>query len=474
MYRRSIADWRGRQIFMEETKTVYRSVRQYSKPLPDETMEFLRGIAADYAKVKHYVFQRYSGIGSIEKLHPGYTVQNEMNRTGFRNELNLPYPYYSQAMFEAIGNIKSGWSNLKNKIISLVKKNENLTDPERHYIFTILKVNTLYSAVLNRQEFERPAKFKDSDLDFDRLHNLICRLTRAHRTAHGKGSCDYFKVVNRGYRYADGGLWLGTRISNRRIFIPLTDSAKHTKPLTVKILTNTIEIIAPVESKVKTHNDYTEKVALYLGYLKMFTASSGNEYGAQLGEMLSARTERIHAKNRLRGKYYSLYRTALKDNRIKAAYKIEKNNLGNLKYVSKNSREMSGIKSYINAEINRMLQAEKPGEIVIPAKTAQFSENMQKATKQKLARWVVGYIRKRLSDKCSLNSIKLTEVNGAYTSLICAVCGSPGKRMNQQLVCKECDVRYCYPHNSAKNLIKKSEGVFVIPEEFDRKAAVED
>jgi IS605 OrfB family transposase len=459
---------------MKETKTVYRAVRQYSKPLPDDTMEFLRGIALDYAKVKAYVFQRYAGISSIEKLYPGYTIQNEMNATGFRQQLNLPYPYYSQAMFEAIGNIKSGWSNLKNKIVSLVKKNENLTDVERHYIFTILKVNKLYAAVLNRREFECPAKFKDSDIDFKRLHNLICRLTRKYMTIHGEGSGDYFKVINTGFRYADGGLWLGTRISNRRSFIPLTDNAKHTKQLTVKILDNKIEVIAPVESKVKARNDYTEKTALYLGYLKMFTSSNGSEYGSLLGEMLSARSERIYEKNRRRGKYYGLYRNAIRDNKIKIAAKIKTNNLGTLKFVGKNNREMLGIKSYINSEINRMLQTEKPSEIVIPARTPQFSGNMQKATKQKLARWVVGYIRKRLSDKCTINGIKLTEVNGAYTSLICAVCGKPGKRMNQQLVCKECDVRHDYPHNSARNLLKKSDGSFKIPAEFERTTVSED
>jgi len=452
---------------MEETKTVFRVVRQYSKPLSNETMDFLQGIATDYAKVKNYVLKRYSGINSIEKLYPGYTIQNEMNTTGFRQELNLPYPYYSQAMFDAIANIKSGWSNLKNKLVLLVRNNENLNDIERHYIFTVLKINKLYSAVLNRQEFECPKKFNETDIDFNRLHNLVRRLTRKHMIKHGKSTGNYFKAINKGYRYADGGIWLGTRVSNRRTLIPLTDTAKHTKPLTIMLLNNKIEILAPVESKVKTYNNNTEKTALYLGYLKMFTSSTGNDYGSQLGEMLSTRTERIYAKNKRRGKYHGLYRNAVKENKTKIANKIKSNNLGTIKFVNKNKSEMLGIKSYINAEINRMLQEEKPNEIVIPAKSPQFSTNMLKATKQKLARWVVGYIRKRLSDKCSLNSIKLTVVNAAYTSLICAVCGKPGKRMNQQLVCDDCGTRYDYPHNSAKNLLKKSNGKFKIPAEFD-------
>jgi hypothetical protein len=331
---------------MNEPKTVFRAVRQYSLPLPDETMEFLRGIAVDYAKVKEYVFLRYSGIGSIEKLYPkGYTIQNEMNTTDFRKEVNLPQAYYSQAMFEAIGSIKSGWSNLKNKIISLVRQNENLTDLERHYIYTILKFNKSFSAILNRQEVERPKKFKDVELDYKRLHNLICRLTRKHIPKHSACSRNYFKVVNTGFDYVEGGLRLCTREWGKRLFIPLADNLRYTKPLTVIVLDDRIEISISVESKTQKHDDYNEKIALHLGYLTMFTTSDGNKYGEKLGDMLSARTERILAKRRVRGKYHSLHLKALESNDIKRAKKIKANNLGSMKFVGENNREMAGIYS---------------------------------------------------------------------------------------------------------------------------------
>jgi transposase len=84
---------------------------------------------------------------------------------------------------------------------------------------------------------------------------------------------------------------------------------------------------------------------------------------------------------------------------------------------------------------------------------------------------VVGYIRKRLSDKSSLNGIKLTEVNGTYTSIVCAECGKTGKREDYQLVCEHCEKSYDYPFNGAKNLLKKSDGLFKIPDEFENKTA---
>lgn len=62
------------------TKTVW----QYSEPLSEDTMEFLKGIVSDYCKVKNYVYKRYSGIGNLDRLTPVYSILNEMRYCGSR------------------------------------------------------------------------------------------------------------------------------------------------------------------------------------------------------------------------------------------------------------------------------------------------------------------------------------------------------------------------------------------------------
>ena len=85
---------------------VCKTIHQYNKaPLAPEDMKKLEAIAADYQKVKRYVHQRYSGIGSLSKLYPGYTVQNEMTESGLRAELGLPSVYFYLAIFDALGAI---------------------------------------------------------------------------------------------------------------------------------------------------------------------------------------------------------------------------------------------------------------------------------------------------------------------------------------------------------------------------------
>lgn len=451
---------------MKQEKII-KTVRQYSKPLPEETMVFLRGIAEDYAKVKAYVYSRFFGINSLEKLYPGYTVQNEMVACGIRNELNLPYNYFGHAIFDALGNIKSVWSNIKLKIIDVVKQNENLSDSERHYVFSILKRDKLLAAILNRREYELPKSFEGKKLNFKRLNNLICRLVRKyHAKPEINGKADYFYCSNSAYRYDDRGVYLTSRVSNKRIFIPLSDSAVYDKQITVKLLDSKIEITAPLEVKPKSHSDYNNSVALSLGYVTMLTSSTGNEYGEKLGEFLSQRSDRIYRKRGERGKHYGMYKKLLESGDTAQAAKIKENNLGLKKTTRQNTRELERIKSYINTEFNIMLEKEKPSEIIIPARSKQFGDRMQKATKQKLSGWMVGYIRKRLDDKCAVNSIKITEINGAYTGKICSECGGEGEKANQIFGCRECGVKIPYSQNAARNLFKKANKEFVIPEKY--------
>lgn len=63
--------------------------------------------AGDCRTVKNYVYDRYSGIHSLPKLCPGYTIQNEMTKSGLRKSLGLPSLYFYLSVFDALGDIKS-------------------------------------------------------------------------------------------------------------------------------------------------------------------------------------------------------------------------------------------------------------------------------------------------------------------------------------------------------------------------------
>ena len=132
-------------------------------------MVFLREIAEDCCKVKNYVYERYSGVKNLNSLTPVYTILNEMRYCGLREQLNLPTVYYELAIADAVTNIKSSWSIVKNKVGEKITANENLSDNDRIYLRTVLKMGSVYAAVLNRQEYEMPRNAIGLDIDVKRL-----------------------------------------------------------------------------------------------------------------------------------------------------------------------------------------------------------------------------------------------------------------------------------------------------------------
>ena len=137
---------------------VCKTIHQYNKkPVSPGDMEKLLAIAKDCQKVKNYVYERFGGIGGLAKLYPGYTVQNEMTRSGLRAELGLPSVLFLPCPYlMPLEILKSQWTRTKSKLFRLIAKNEEMTEEEKHYLRFLLKVNNAFEAVLNQHSIVLP------------------------------------------------------------------------------------------------------------------------------------------------------------------------------------------------------------------------------------------------------------------------------------------------------------------------------
>ena len=434
------------------TKTVW----QYSEPLSEETMEFLKGIAADYCKVKNYIYKRYSGIGSLDKLTPVYSILNEMRRCGLREQLNLPVVYYELAIADAVTDIKARWGTVKNKIGELITENENLSADDRIYLRTALKLNSVYAAILNRKEYEMPKNAEGLELDIKHLNSLLCRLTRKYLTPPETDSVDFFRISPNGYSYKDGAMCIVCRVPRKRIPIPLKDSRIFDRQIQVHIKKDSVALAIPIETKIKKHDDYTNTVYVHIGYKDMFTLSGGTIYGKDLEDKVTPETERLARKNRERHKIYTVYKQNAEDGNLKKADSIETNNLGKEKYDRQKEKERLRTKTFINSEINRMLRTEKPEKVVITRPVVKnLTRHHSKSVNRKFSRSFNAYIRERLAYKCRINSIELVEINSKGTGKICSNCGAEGKRQGLEFYCESCGRKTTVPLNSAENIQKK-------------------
>ena len=417
-------------------------------------MDRLLEIAEDYRRVKNYVYARYGGIRSLDKLYPGYTVQNEMTASGFRTELSLPSVYFYRAVFDALGDIKGQWSRTKAKVAELIRKNERLSAAEKHYLHFLLKSTNALNAVLNQQTVQLPSEMQvrceelAGMVDTEKMHRYLCRQVRKYHVSRlYTDKADGFHITERAYRYGpekgDGGrygIYVAAKEGRKRIFIPLTDTNAYTKQLYIKLHVEeqTVEIAIPVELKIKRHRDYQREIGLSPGIDCMFTTHEGHRYGDEFGK-----------RHRDLAAYMS---------KADQAYRREKaNNAGRKKYWAKKKKLDAGLETYVNQEINRMITVEKPGIIYIPRLPDKSAAGHDGRINYSVHIWKRGMIRERLQQKCREHSIEIMEVIGKGISTECSQCGAAGKYSGSSFYCEACGYETDKKINAAQNALKRGQ-----------------
>lgn len=439
----------------EKRSSITKTVWQQTEVLPEETMAFLRELAADYTKVKTAVYERYSGVNSFGRLGFVFDIQTQMRHCGLREQLDLPAVYFEAAVREAVSDVKGMWGMVKNRMRTLIYQNDNLSQEDRLYLYTVLKLDAIYAAVLERRAHPAPKKTEGLELDMARLDNLLRRLTRRSLSRPSAYSADSFSAPPGGYSYRDGQLWLASRERHKRVPLPLKDKKMSDRQIRVCLRKDYADIAIPLETEAKRHEDFQNTIYIYLGGNCMCTLSSGSTYGQRLGDMSRARTERLTEKNRGRSRMQAEYRESLAEGKRARAAVIKANNLGRCKYDRQKSRERAAIESYINAELNRMLAAEKPARIVVTKPVAGSPKSKSRAVNRMLTGSLLGYVRKRLAEKCAAQSVELVELSLKGTCFVCSQCGAQGKRLPEGFVCTACGYKSAIPLNGARNIENK-------------------
>lgn len=430
-----------------QAEKICKTIHQYNqRPVSEEDMEKLLEIAADYRQVKNYVYERYGGIKSLSKLYPGYTVQNEMTESGLRGQLGMPSVYFYRAVFDALGDIKSQWTRTKKKVLGLVGKNERFRAEEKHYLRFVLKVSNAFEAILEQKEMKLPKELEKryavlaEQVDTEKLQKYLCRQVRKYHVKQHAEYADGFAVTERAYRYGEHGIYLAVKEKRKRIFIPLTDGNAYKCQLYVKLLPkeNNIEIKVPIQMSVKQHPDYQNVIGIAIGMKTMFTTDEGHVYGARLGEL---------------SEEYALW---MQEKMIRRS-KEKKNNTGRKKYDAKRQRLEERLHSYMNHEINRLLQEEKPRLIYIPKLPKPQAGGVDKKMNYLAGRWQRGYVKKRLLQKCRERGVKLTEVFAKDISRVCSQCGAEGIKKEGMFSCKICGYQIEEKTNTAGNVKRRGQ-----------------
>lgn len=442
------------ELLVSDDKKICKAIHQYSKgKISNENMNILMEIGHGCMVTKNYIYQRYGGIKSLEKLYPGYTIETEVKAAGFREKIGLPSVYFSAAMDRALGDIRIMWAQVKSGINDAASKNERFSPEDRHYIRFVIKVSGCFENILNGKPVSVPKEMLPryenilaelGDRSEERVKNLnryICRQTRKRLRKQHTDNETYFAIKMRGYRYGelDGvhGIFLTTKVNRKRIFIPLTDTNVYDRTLDIKLnpQKRTMEIIVPLFVNTRQHDDYTNEIGISLGLWNMITTSTGNVYGSAFGKMQNEISDYI-----------------LKEMRQNGKVKISNTK----KYMAYKAKMDAALKNYVNMEINRMLEKEKP-KIIYMAKLPRNPGMSMKGTGDTyfLRMWKKGFVTERIQWKCQNNGIKITEVIGKGISTDCSVCGQKGYIEGENFKCSTCGFEENKKINGARNALNR-------------------
>lgn len=425
--------------------TIVKTIHQYNKtPLTDGDMAKLQEIAGDYSKVKNYVYQRYGGVGGLSKIYPGYTVQNEMIETGLRDELGLPFVYYNMAVFEALGDIRSQWTRTKSAVLKKINRNKNLSDNEKHLLRYLLKVNNAFDAVLNHNPVELKTELQTQyealaeSVGIGKLENYLRRQVRQCHVKPESTAANGFSLTERAYRYADHGIYITMKEKRKRIFVPLTDNNAYNRQIYIKLYPeqNGLRIKVPINVQVRQNEAFINRVGLAVGMYAMLVTDEGHVYGEMLGKYQFELAEWVRSQN---AKYMA---------NINAKP-------GRKKYTARKQRMTEQLHSYINMELNRFFESEKPQIVYFPKFPGPQKHGGDKAINNSVALWQRGYIKNRLRQKCQEQSIEFVEIFAKNISNECSRCGAMGWKENGMFHCTVCGCQMQEKQNSAQNAKKR-------------------
>lgn len=426
-----------------------RTVKQYTEPLNEGTLEIFKRTEEVCRAFRNYLYSRYSGVNSILKLkkYRRDIRKNDLRGSQAVRDSHLTSNLWAAVLDDAIGGIKSRWSNTKNRIRTRIKQNPNLNEDERHYLYGVLKNDEAYHGILcHYQHVKLPKKIEGLNVDHHKLNNLLCRYTRKYLGgipySHHAISIQLDANLYR-YKRVDGDLYFcfSTIMKGKRVMVRVRDNQVHSGTIRVKLdeTTNCLVIMSSGEARPYREESLDDGVVIGVdkGYNTLISTSTGIGYGPDFGEWLTQRDDEIMLKNRKRGKLWSRYHQLRKRGHHHKASILKEHNLGSVKQASRRRKDHARTESFVNHELRLFYRLESPDTVVCEDLTWSGGRGKSRTWNRRLSGWCKRLIQSRLEFLACLYGARVVMVNAAYTSQVCSEegCGRFGVRSHGDFTC---------------------------------------
>ena len=370
---------------------------------------------------------------------------------------NLPARYWKIALINCLSDIKIEWSNTKRRIKANIFKNKNITDIERHFMFSILKNNKTLEKCLKYNKLDEYYYITFKEL-IPKFKQLLNKIRRYIRNCKGKiphtNKIQLLYLDNGLYSYKNGNINISTLEKGKRLSIKVNDNRIFNTNLIIKWDNHRLRIISTKKYNSKANNFIKHEIGIDKGITNLISTSSGNVYGKNIFDKIFERLEKQFEKDKNRNRIFQ-YMNDIND--VRKIENIKNNNMTSIKRTKFMNKTKAFGKNLINREIKNLIKEEKPTLIV--KELLMFkntNRNISKKVKNKLNKWYCGYINKKIELECIKREIDFIDINPAYTSQICNKCGNLGKRNGDVFTCKNCGKQHA-DINAAINILKRKD-----------------
>lgn len=483
-------------------KCLPKTVKAYSRKLPDHLYEDISDFFARYGRCRHYFLNRFCGIAYMCKVDNFRSLRNEVRRWDkphakgkkfkdgiLENRYHFQTKHWVNALSETCGNLKFMWSNLANRLRKLIQANDNLSADQRHLLYFILTFKKAWQEVLLHRDVKLTKKYQAQfDLITNKLNqaeykhavNYLRRITYRYHYRQTRSYSSY-KLgssikLDLNWIFKDQCFYFSSDKSRKQFCVPVTSNWCYKNKGTITIVLDRIKKRLEVHKLIMTKQRvvaHKHAIGIDKGLATLISASSGHEYGQNFGKFENQGVNRFAKRQAQRNPYLSkryLLRQKLKrydrsNNELtKSALKkkqqllnklihLEKHNIGSKRYFKRKQSYNEAIYCKVNHVINQLIDKEKPNLVVkedltFAKEKVQDDNRFSRRMRRQLNSWIKGRLDDRLNYKCEQYGIEVQDINPAYTSQYCPNCGDhyTGERFgkHRELVkCHNCGVMNC-------------------------------
>ena len=434
-----------------------RTIKRITFPLNTAKDSALRDLCAAYAREKKYWLSQLQNSRFQALLGSHRQIRDQMLKESYASRHGLQARHWKLALQDAVETWHKYWQALFVQLSPRIFKKFS-DETQRHYAYFLIKGYKQFAALMRGEipdaPFEVEGKLKKQTAGY--VRRLVKRLkgasptVRKARVVKFDSNCyDVFEHKERQY------ISLMSLEKGKRIVLPLEGKTPIEGNIALLIYEDTMEIHVSQDLQDKAQSTSIETAeAVDFGYTEVMTDTEGKRYGEGLGKVLTNRSDELNAKMKKRSKLHSIEK---KHHSLKKARHLRKYNLGRKKFTQKQKRITETLKCEINQAIHQLIKIREPTLLITENLRHVFKYHKTKAMNRKLSSWLRGVIQNRVSFKALAEGFRHEQVNPAYGSQLCPLCGfvDQKNRIGDKFRCLYCRHEDASDRVAAKNYAKR-------------------